>query len=264
MLDAENVDYFVGHTLDKALRELVGQALRLQFVAGDDVASDEQRDRPSHRATVRRATADDPAHCWKPISPRLTKATRRVERGRDPGALSRHHGYLHYRLAHTLFGLGATSVGDYHRIVHRLLESTFIPGATIKGSFFIDHGTGVVIGETAIIGQHVAYTTGHARREAISGRGRRHHYQGETRAPDRGRRGRRYANATILGRITIGRGSVIGGNVWLTQASPRQQYCAGPGPQRNLRRRFGHLMLVVRGELQSCHTLATTLAFSIR
>ena len=45
-LDRESVDYFVGHTLDKALRELVGQVLReLQFVAGDDVASDEQRDR---------------------------------------------------------------------------------------------------------------------------------------------------------------------------------------------------------------------------
>lgn len=93
--------------------------------------------------------------------------------------------------------------------------------AQIGSSFFIDHGTGVVIGKTAIIGDRVrlyqAVTLGAKRFEAcadgtlIKGNARHPIVEDDVVI---------YAGATILGRITIGRGSVIGGNVWLTHSVP--------------------------------------------
>ena len=77
------------------------------------------------------------------------------------------------------------------------------PGARIGAGFFIDHGTGVVIGETAVIGARVrlyqAVTLGAKRfpTDAVI-----------------------YAGATVLGLITIGKGAIIGGNVWLTHDVP--------------------------------------------
>ena len=124
---------------------------------------------------------------------------------------------LHHRLAHELHMLGAPIVA---RMIAELAnERTGIdihPGATIGSSFFIDHGTGVVIGETAIVGdrvrlyQHVTLGA----RSAL----------GQTRHGGRRRYDRHpiveddvviYAGATILGRVTIGARSTIGGNVWL-------------------------------------------------
>jgi serine O-acetyltransferase len=91
------------------------------------------------------------------------------------------------------------------------------PGATIGGSFFIDHGTGVVIGETTIIGERVrlyqAVTLG-ARRFAVDETG--HLVKGVPRHPIVEDDVVIYAGATVLGRITIGKGSSIGGNVWVT------------------------------------------------
>ena len=95
------------------------------------------------------------------------------------------------------------------------------PGAQIGEGFFIDHGTGVVIGETTIIGRNVrlyqAVTLGAKRFPAdesgalIKGNARHPIVEDEVVI---------YAGATILGRIVIGRGSTIGGNVWLTQSVP--------------------------------------------
>jgi serine O-acetyltransferase len=92
------------------------------------------------------------------------------------------------------------------------------PGAAIGSHFFIDHGTGVVIGETAVIGQRVrvyqAVTLGAKRfpRDAAG-----HLEKGLARHPIVEDDVVIYAGATILGRVTLGRGAVIGGNVWLTQ-----------------------------------------------
>jgi len=95
------------------------------------------------------------------------------------------------------------------------------PGARIGGSFFIDHGTGVVIGETCIIGERVRLYQGvtlGAKSFATDDRG--HLIKGIARHPIVEDDVTIYAGATILGRITIGRGSSIGGNVWLTQSVP--------------------------------------------
>ncbi|MCG3102036.1 serine acetyltransferase, partial [Enterobacter sp. DRP3] len=95
------------------------------------------------------------------------------------------------------------------------------PGATIGRSFFIDHGTGVVIGETAIIGDRVRLyqmVTLGAKRFTTDADGNLE--KGLARHPIVEDEVVIYAGATILGRVTLGRGAVIGGNVWLTQDVP--------------------------------------------
>ena len=95
------------------------------------------------------------------------------------------------------------------------------PGATIGEGFFIDHGTGVVVGETAEIGRNVrlyqAVTLG-AKRFATEADGSLQ--RGGARHPVVEDEVVVYAGATILGRITVGRRSVIGGNVWITRDVP--------------------------------------------
>jgi serine O-acetyltransferase len=129
---------------------------------------------------------------------------------------------IRHRLAHELYRLGATLIA---RLVaesaHSATGIDIHPGATISGSFFIDHGTGVVIGETAIIGQNVriyqAVTLG-AKRFTKDESGAL--VKGAPRHPIIEDDVVIYAGATILGRITVGKGSTIGGNVWLTNSVP--------------------------------------------
>jgi serine O-acetyltransferase len=132
-----------------------------------------------------------------------------------PGVLA----MIHHRLAHELYGLGLPLLA---RIVAELAHAQtgidIHPGAKIGAGFFIDHGTGVVIGETAVIGERVrlyqAVTLG-AKRFPRDAQG--HLEKGHARHPIVEVDVVIYAGATILGRVTLGRGSVIGGNVWLTQ-----------------------------------------------
>ena len=95
------------------------------------------------------------------------------------------------------------------------------PGAEIGSNFFIDHGTGVVIGETAIIGNNVKIyqgTTLGALSFPKDERGRV--IKGGKRHPTIEDNVTIYAEATILGDVTIGEGSVIGGNVWVRESVP--------------------------------------------
>jgi len=135
-----------------------------------------------------------------------------------PGILA----IIHHRIAHQLYRLGVPLIA---RIVSELAHSAtgidIHPGATIGNSFFIDHGTGVVIGETSVIGRGVrvyqAVTLG-AKRFPVGADGNLE--KGLARHPIVEDDVVIYAGATILGRITIGRGSSIGGNVWLTHSVP--------------------------------------------
>jgi serine O-acetyltransferase len=128
----------------------------------------------------------------------------------------------HQRLAHELYLLGAPLLA---RIIAELAHSAtgidIHPGAQIDESFFIDHGTGVVIGETAKIGRRVrvyqAVTLG-AKSFPVGDNGAL--VNGIERHPIVEDDVVIYAGATILGRVTIGRGSTIGGNVWLTRNIP--------------------------------------------
>ncbi|MFT4020886.1 MAG: serine acetyltransferase [Acinetobacter sp.] len=126
---------------------------------------------------------------------------------------------IHHRIAHHFY----PEVPLLSRIISELAHSAtgidIHPGAQIGAGFFIDHGTGVVIGETCIIGQRVriyqAVTLG-AKRFEIDENG--HLKKDYARHPIVEDDVVIYAGATILGRITIGQGSTIGGNVWLTQS----------------------------------------------
>jgi serine O-acetyltransferase len=129
---------------------------------------------------------------------------------------------IYHRLAHSLLGHGAPLVARLiAHIAHSKTGIDIHPGAEIGPNFFIDHGTGVVIGETTIIGERVriyqAVTLG-ARSFPTDGGGAL--LKGGARHPIIEDDVVIYAGATILGRVTIGRGSTIGGNVWLTHSVP--------------------------------------------
>ena len=127
----------------------------------------------------------------------------------------------HYRLAHVLHKM---QVPVIPRIIteqaHSKTGIDIHPGATIGEYFAIDHGTGVVIGETAIIGSHVTLYQG----VTLGAKSFKYDSDGNMlnvpRHPIIEDNVTVYSNASILGRITIGHNSVIGGNIWLTHDVP--------------------------------------------
>ena len=127
-----------------------------------------------------------------------------------------------YRIAHELY---LKDVPLLPRIMtecaHAKTGIDIHPGAKISKNFFIDHGTGVVIGETTVIGDNVKIYQG-ATLGALSfpkdERGRI--IKGGKRHPTIEDNVTIYAEATILGNVTIGKGAVIGGNVWIKESVP--------------------------------------------
>jgi serine O-acetyltransferase len=117
---------------------------------------------------------------------------------------------------------------------HRLTGIDIHPGASIGREFFIDHGTGVVIGETAIVGDRVTLYQGvtlGAKSFQVDESG--HLVKGQPRHPIVEDDVTIYASATVLGRVRIGRGSVIGGNVWLTHSVPPESRVYQAEPQES-------------------------------
>ena len=127
----------------------------------------------------------------------------------------------HYRIAHELHML---NIPVLPRIITELAHSKtgidIHPGATIGDYFSIDHGTGVVIGETSIIGNHVTLYQG----VTLGAKSFKYDSQGNMvnfpRHPILEDYVTVYSNSSILGRITIGHNSVVGGNIWLTHSIP--------------------------------------------
>jgi serine O-acetyltransferase len=126
------------------------------------------------------------------------------------------------RLAHELLNLGVPLLPRMiTEAAHSLTGIDIHPGAQLGERFFIDHGTGVVIGETCVIGRNVRLYQGvtlGAKSYGPDAEG--HPVKGVPRHPVVEDDVIIYSNATILGRITLGRGSAIGGNVWLTRSVP--------------------------------------------
>jgi serine O-acetyltransferase len=127
----------------------------------------------------------------------------------------------HYRIAHELLKMNIPIIP---RIIAEMAHSStgidIHPGAQIGEYFSIDHGTGVVIGETCIIGNHVTLYQGvtlGAKNFKLDKNGKPVNIP---RHPILENYVTVYSNSTILGRITIGHNSVIGGNVWLTNSLP--------------------------------------------
>jgi serine O-acetyltransferase len=220
-LRQESENFYVGHALDFALQSLLAQAkLELQFKARH-LPRDEQGIESRASAAVRA----------------FAKTLPRIRGLLDSDILAAFHGdpaagsvdevllcypgvlvMIHHRIAHELYQLQLPLLA---RIVAELAHSEtgidIHPGARIGEGFFIDHGTGVVIGETTVIGNHVriyqAVTLG-AKRFPRDAQG--YLEKGLARHPIVEDDVVIYAGATILGRVTLGQGAVIGGNVWLT------------------------------------------------
>src|SRR6201996_2828654 len=224
-LTDETVDYYVGHTLESTLRVLAEQIRRaLRFLPeyaetpdadlgarAFEVAREFGTQLPGIRALL--VSDIQAAFTGDPAAQHITEILLCY-----PGIWA----MTHHRLAHALHKLGVPLLARFiNEIAHSLTGIDIHPGATIGPSFFIDHGTGVVIGETAVIGQHVrvyqAVTLG-AKSFAADGDGAL--IKGNARHPIVEDNVVIYAGATILGRVTIGKGAVIGGNVWLTESVP--------------------------------------------
>ncbi len=127
----------------------------------------------------------------------------------------------HYRMAHVLHQMRVPVIP---RIIteqaHAKTGIDIHPGATIGEHFAIDHGTGVVIGETCIIGNHVTLYQGVTLGAKSFKYDEEGHILNVPRHPIIEDHVTIYSNASILGRITIGHDSVIGGNIWVTNDIP--------------------------------------------
>ena len=221
-LNESSEDFYVGHTLAQALDALVKQLqLELSYSARLQGLSDTRSEQ--NAVTIARGLAAE-----LPRLRRILDADVHAAYVGDPAARSVDEvllcypgitAILYHRLAHHLYRAGATLVA---RIIAEIAHSDtgidIHPGAQIGKGFFIDHGTGVVIGETAVIGERVrlyqAVTLG-AKRFASDADGKLE--KGQPRHPIVEDDVVIYAGATLLGRITIGQGATIGGNVWLTR-----------------------------------------------
>ncbi|MFY3065697.1 serine O-acetyltransferase EpsC, partial [Achromobacter xylosoxidans] len=224
-LREEVEDFYVGHTIGAALDALLHQVnLELQYVGRDDPA---QQAVSQQRAIdiVRQFGAELPR-----VRAALDLDVTAAYQG-DPAAHSVDEvllcypgvaAMIHHRLANVLYRLGVPMLARIvAEIAHADTGIDIHPGATIGRSFFIDHGTGVVIGETAIIGDRVRLyqmVTLGAKRFPPGENGELK--KGLARHPLIEDDVVIYAGATILGRVTIGKGSTIGGNVWLTRSVP--------------------------------------------
>ena len=222
-LHQEGENFYVGHTLDKALNALFLQ-VQLELGYNRRLQCEEKEGVEAHAAEIVQAFARQLPTLRGLLDTDVLAAYQGDPAARSvdevllcyPGILA----VIHYRLAHTLYVLGVPLIARIlAEIAHSATGIDIHPGAQIGEGFFIDHGTGVVIGETTVIGKHVRLY------QAVT-LGAKRFTQDESGALEKGAPRHPiledevvvYAGATILGRITIGRGSSIGGNVWLTRS----------------------------------------------
>ncbi len=224
-LSPETMRFHVGATLDGVIRAMEEQVMRGYCF------DCEERTPSCARCRDRARTATQTFLSRLPVVQHLLSTDVRAAYEGDPAAKSPdeaifcYPGMLaitSYRLAHELFLLGVPLLP---RIItehaHSITGVDIHPGAHIGERFFIDHATGVVIGETCIIGERVRIYQGvtlGAKSFPLDEKG--HPIKGIPRHPIVEDEVIIYSGATILGRVTIGKGSVIGGNVWLTNSVP--------------------------------------------
>ncbi|MBS1174853.1 MAG: bacterial transferase hexapeptide family protein [Burkholderiaceae bacterium] len=227
-LRQENEDFYVGHTLGSVLHTLFAQ-IRLEL---------RYQERYLEHHTIDEAAIEDKTHH---LTQQFAQSLPNIRRLLDSDVLAALAGdpatqsvdeillcypgiqaMIHYRIAHPLYALGVPMLA---RMISELAHSEtgidIHPGAQIGKGCFIDHGTGVVIGETCIIGQNVSiYQAVTLGAKAFPRDEHGNIIKGQPRHPIVEDDVTIYAGATILGRITIGKGASIGGNVWWTHDVP--------------------------------------------
>ena len=224
-LRGDTLAFHIGATLDR-MRVVLDEEIRRA------VAFDEKHDFDScQHCAVAAAVATRKFAARLPAVRRLVASDVEAAYEGDPALKTRDEAIFAYpgifavtnqRIAHELHVLGVPLIP---RIIteyaHTLTGIDIHPGARIGERFFIDHGTGVVIGETSVIGNSVRLYQGvtlGAKSFPLDAEGKP--IKGIDRHPVVEDDVVVYAGATILGRIVIGKGSSIGGNVWLTHAVP--------------------------------------------
>lgn len=234
-LRQEGEDVYIAFTLDKVLSALYEQVrLTLAYEARYRISATIRDSNHQPDAAMIQQQASSMVQTFANALPDIRRLLDRDVQAAyegDPAARSVDEVLLCYpgmlaityhRLAHVLY---QNNVPLLARMIAELAHSAtgidIHPGAQIGKSFFIDHGTGVVIGETCIIGERVriyqAVTLGAKRFEVDDAGNLQKDYARHPVVEDDVVI---YAGATILGRVTIGKGSVIGGNVWLTHDVP--------------------------------------------
>jgi serine O-acetyltransferase len=211
-----------------AIEPLLAEQVLLALRFRDRIEARDSED--DERLQASQSIAHDMIERLPELRQRLFEDARAAYRGdpscRDPvEAMYAFPGMLaitRHRIAHILYQAGVPLLP---RLVseraHTLTGIDIHPGAAIGREFFIDHGTGVVIGETAVIGDRVTLYQGvtlGAKSFQVDESGNL--VKGRPRHPIVEDDVTIYASATVLGRIRIGRGSIIGGNVWLTHSVP--------------------------------------------
>jgi len=156
-LDGENIDYFVGNRLSVALDSLCDQVHRAALFIGDELTPGFQR--ADALSLTRKFALELPDVRGLIISDLRAAFVGDPAARNFPEILIGYPGMtaiIHHRLAHILHQLGARLIARLvAEIAHTRTGIDIHPGASIGSGFFIDHGTGVVIGETAIIGDNV-------------------------------------------------------------------------------------------------------------
>ena len=215
-LTEETVDYFVGSTLHTTMTQLSEQARRALFFSSD--ASDVQD--AALRRRARRITEEVVESL--PDVRRLLVSDLEAAHEADGAAASLAeilvcstgmYAVLHHRIAHVLHRAGLPFLARLVTEIGYAETGVYIhPGAVIGPRFLVDRGTGVVIGETATVGANVRIHQG-VTLGTLDGApsDTRHHPRVEDDVVI-------HAGATLLGPITIGARSTIGGNVWLTES----------------------------------------------
>lgn len=224
-LRAETMRFYTGSTLDRVMRLLSEQVKRgycfqcvVQRPPQQCMDCDNQARRITREFMLR-----------LPVIRNLLATDAQAAYDGDPAATSpgetvycypSMRAMTHHRVAHELYRLGVPLIP---RIISEMSHSAtgidLHPGAQIGPRFFMDHGTGIVIGETTVIGSNVRLYQGvtlgaksfpkDANGNPIKNIPRHPLVEDDVII---------YAHATILGRITVGRGSVIGGNMWVTES----------------------------------------------
>ncbi len=239
-LRQENEDFYVGHTLGSVLHTLFAQ-IRLEL------RYQERYLEHTHEHTREQHTIDEAAIELKAhqLTQQFAQNLPQIRRLLDSDVLAALAGdpatesvdeillcypgvqaLIHYRIAHPLYILGVPMLARMiSELAHSKTGIDIHPGAQIDKACFIDHGTGVVIGETCIIGQNVSiYQAVTLGAKAFPRDQDGNIIKGQPRHPIVEDNVTIYAGATILGRITIGKGASIGGNVWWTHDVPAGEH----------------------------------------
>ncbi|MDM0047224.1 serine acetyltransferase [Variovorax dokdonensis] len=224
----ESEDFFVGYTLHAALQALLVQVeLELAHDARHAPAPGaESEDLKARALALTREFAAELPRMRRILDVDVLAAFQGDPAARSvdevllcyPGVVA----LIHHRIAHKLYSQGLVLLARMvSEQAHAQTGIDLHPGAQIDEGFFMDHGTGIVVGETAVIGKRVrlyqAVTLG-AKRFPTDEHGNLQ--KGLPRHPLVEDDVVIYAGATILGRVTIGRGATIGGNVWITSDVP--------------------------------------------